>query len=133
MIYFIIAFALWAGGKIFFRFPKELENNPVPVIGISLIVTFACCLPACFFIDNNEKEEAKKVTLTVTNRTEHDHIIYLRFSDGYTQTAIIPGHGAGRKDRAWFIVQKGDKVQKLIYPDGECEYTPVFDEPPIQE
>lgn len=133
MIYFIIAFALWVGGKIFFYFQKEQESDPMTAIGVSLLATSACFLLALFFIDNGEKEETKKVTLTVTDRVEKKEKIYLRFSDGYTQTALTPGYGGGRASEKWLIVQKGDKVQKVIYPYGECEYTPVFDEPPISE
>lgn len=133
MIYFIIAFALWVGGKIFFYNPKAIEESFAQTAAASLMVTAFLCIPACFFIDNGEKKETKKVTLTVTDRVEKKEKIYLRFSDGYTQTAPTPGYGGGRASEKWLIVQKGDKVQKVIYPYGECEYTPVFDEPPISE
>lgn len=133
MSYFIIAFVIWVVGKILFRYPKELMDNP-GVIGVGIVVIFFISLLTRSFISqisNDEKENVKKVTLTVTNRTEHGHELYLRFSDGYTQIALIPqsrGYSATQEDKKWFVVQKGDKVQKLIYSNGKCKYTPVFDE-----
>lgn len=130
MTYFIIAFALWVGGKIFFGYWKKQKEISDQDLLVSIMVTFVLCLPALFFVDWDDKEVLKRVTLTVTDREELDHKIYLRFSDGYTQTATPPGHGMGKKDKKWIIVQKGDKVQKLIYSDGESEYTPIVDETP---
>lgn len=124
MTYFIIAFALWVGGKIFFGCWKKQKEISDQDLLVSIMVTFVLCLPALFFVDWDDKEIVKRVTLTVTNRVEDAPCIYLRFSDGYTKLTHFKG------EPEWFIVQKGDKVQKLIYSDGECEYTPIVDETP---
>ena len=118
------------GRKIFLYNPKAIEESLAETVAASLIVTVIFfVLPALFFIDNDEKEEAvKKVTLTVTDRVEKETTGLLRFSDGFTQKFHL-----SIGDEEWRIVKKGDKIQKLIYSNGECEYTPVFDEPPISE
>ena len=131
MSYFIMAFLIWLSGKIFFFYYPEAKvaDGMAQLVATCVCMTvipcgiIQCCTDFDKDKDKDEEEKGiKKVTLTVTTRKEDKYHIYLRFSDGYTLRAHQPD------DTEWYLVQTGDSLQKLIYPSGKCEYTPVFDE-----
>lgn len=131
MSYFIMALIVWLVGKRFFVYYPQAKDIDLTVqfsVTCFCLAALPCgIIQCCTDFDKDEEEKGiKKVTLTVTNRNEGRYHIYLRFSDGYTLSAAKPN--TWYPDIEWYLVQIGDSVQKLMYPSGECEYTPVFDE-----
>ena len=76
-----------------------------------------------------DNSPVKEVILTVVSKKDDAPLTFLKLSDGHVIKIGKRCMGGGMEDYdSWIMVDKGDKVRKLVYKNKKPVYTPEFEE-----